>query len=96
MNKPPFVPPQAGGNPDLIALLERKLAEAKSGKLIGLALISVAQMGAADQLGVSVDTRGGPEFMLSGCVPQLTEQLRKIMFPTPLPGPAFETRRLSS
>ena len=95
MNKPLPVPPLQG-NPDLIALLERKLAEAKSGKLIGLALITVAQMGADDQLGVNVETRGGPEFMLSGCIPQLTEQLRKIMFPTPLPGPAFETRRLSS
>ena len=95
MNKPPFVPPQAGGNPDLIALLERKLAEAKSGKLIGMALITITQVG--DNLGVDVKTVGGPPLMLAGASLRLQRNLDDLAFGQTTPaGPAFETRRLSS
>jgi hypothetical protein len=79
-------------NPKLIHLLERKLAEAKAGKLQSTAFIS----GYADG-GLMIDTEGEVAPLLIGSV-QLTEQLRVMLFPpaaqTPPPYPG--SRRMSS
>ena len=79
-------------NPKLIHLLERKLADAKSGKLTSSAFIS----GYADG-GLMIDTEGEIAPLLVGSV-QLTHQLREMLFP-----PAAQvqpqypgTRRMSS
>ena len=90
----------AGGNAnaDIVALLERALGDAKSGKIVGFAMIAVAQL-SQEAVGTNVETRSAPAVtcMLAAAVPQLTEQLRQQMFPEPIqrPGPSGP-RRLSS
>jgi hypothetical protein len=87
--------PMAGPvNPKLIQLLERKLAEAKAGKLTSAA---VCCHYAADG-GLMIDTEGDVAPLLL-CSVQLTDQLRSTLFPktaqmqpTPFPG----ARRMSS
>ena len=88
----------ASGNADIVALLERALADAKDGKIVGFAMIAVAQL-SQEAVGTNVETRSSPAVtcMLAAAVPQLTEQLRQQMFPEPIqrPGPVAP-RRLSS
>lgn len=74
-------------NPRAIALLERKLAEAKAGKLTAVAVVGGSQ-GA-----ISVDTDGDAGLLLIGAV-QLQHQLRRMLFPdaAQMPTPPFGTR----
>ena len=88
----------AGGNAEIVAVLEQALADAKTGKIVALAMIAVAQL-SAEAMGTNVETRSSPAvtYMLAAAVPQLTEQLRQQMFPEPIQRPgSVAPRKLSS
>lgn len=76
-------------NQNVIALLERRLAEAKAGKLTSVAIIAAEEAG-----GLRVDHQGNALLMLAGAI-QLQEQLRVAIFepsPAARSGPPGTTR----
>lgn len=81
---------QPSGNPDLIALLERHLADARAGRTIAIGIVSITSQGI-----LNLQSTGDTIPLAVGAA-QLQRQLLDAIFPPAKQAGALATGRLSS
>ena len=84
-------------NPDLVALLERVLADAQAGRLTGLGLVAIMPVPGSLTATIAIETRGDQVALLAGAA-QMQRQILETMFPKTAGAMEhpFRTARLSS